>query len=136
MKRYMLIGVCLLMVNCVMAQSKKAQFDKASFERGKIVYESYCLVCHQADGSGVQNLNPPLIKTKWVLGDKSELINILLNGLDKEIDINGDVYSNPMPSQAHLTDQEIADVLTFVRNSFSNQAPGIKPADVKTLRAK
>jgi mono/diheme cytochrome c family protein len=117
-------------------KNKKASpVDRASMERGKVVYEQYCLVCHQADGSGVQSLNPPLIKTQWVLGDKTELISILLNGLDKEIDVNGDVYANVMPSQAHLTDAEIADVLTYVRNSFSNQASAIRSAEVAKARA-
>ncbi|MFZ6011099.1 MAG: c-type cytochrome [Bacteroidota bacterium] len=116
------------------AQSGAAM--KASLERGKALYEQYCLVCHQADGSGVQNLNPPLIKTKWVQGDKSELIRIILKGLDTEIEVDGDIYNNVMPPVDYLSDQEIADVLTYVRNNFSNKASAITAVEVKTLRAK
>lgn len=116
----------------VLAQSA----DKASIERGKTVYESTCLACHQADGSGVPNLNPPLIKTKWTLGDKNQLINVVLKGLDEEIEVDGETYHNVMPPISYLSDQEIADVLTYVRNSFGNKASAIKEADVKALREK
>ncbi len=107
----------------------------ASIARGKKVYETYCLACHQADGSGVPRLNPPLIKTSFVLGDKKMLIGIVLNGMDQEIEIDGDVYNNVMASHDFLKDQEIADVLTYVRNSFGNKASAISPAEVAAVRA-
>lgn len=109
---------------------------KASIERGKNIYESTCLACHQAKGSGVPGMTPPLIKTKWVLGEKDTLINILLNGMDEEIEIDGDYFSNPMPPQSTLNDRQIADVLNYVRNSFGNKAGAIKEEDVKKLRNK
>jgi mono/diheme cytochrome c family protein len=102
---------------------------------GRNVYETTCLPCHQADGSGVPGLNPPLKKTKWVLGDKKELIDIVLKGLDKEIEIDGEYYANPMPAQSHLTDQQIADVLTYIRSNFGNKASAVTPAEVKKQRA-
>lgn len=108
---------------------------KASIDRGKTVFDTYCLPCHQADGKGVPGMNPPLVKTKWVLGDKKALIVILLKGLDKEIEIKGDTYNNVMPAQSSLTDQEIADVLTYVRNSFGNKASAVSLAEVKKQRA-
>ena len=109
---------------------------KASMERGKKVYDATCLACHQSNGSGVPGMNPPLKQTKWVLGDKDSLINIVLKGMDEEIEVNGDFYDNVMPPLGHLKDQEIADVLTYVRNSFGNKASAIKEAEVKKLRAK
>lgn len=108
--------------------------EKISIEKGKAVYEMYCLACHQADGSGVPDLNPPLIKTKWTQGDKKTIINVVLKGLDQEIEVDGETYANVMPSMAHLTDEEIADVLTFVRNNFGNKASSITVKDVKALR--
>jgi len=109
---------------------------KASAERGKKVYENTCLACHQVNGGGVPGMNPPLKKTKFVLGDKKALINIVLKGLDKEFEINGETYSNTMPSLAMLSDKEIADVLTYVRNNFGNKASQVTEADVKKLRDK
>src|ERR1700691_1987992 len=77
---------------------------QASIDRGKIVYTSRCLTCHQVDGSGVPNMNPPLIKTKWVLGDKAALIEIVLKGMNTGVEIDGMRYHNVMASHADLTD--------------------------------
>jgi mono/diheme cytochrome c family protein len=110
---------------------------KAAIERGKKVYESTCLACHQPDGSGVPSLNPPLVKTKWVLGDKKQLAKLVLKGSEGgQIEIDGEKFHNPMPGQATvLSDQEIADVLTYVRNSFGNKASLVTAAEVKAVRA-
>ncbi len=108
----------------------------ANYEAGKKVYGQVCLSCHMTDGSGVPGLNPPLQKTDWVTGDKKRLINVVLKGLNDPITVNGEEYANPMPAQASLSDQQIADVLTYIRNSFGNKASAITPAEVKALRGK
>jgi mono/diheme cytochrome c family protein len=108
---------------------------KASIAAGQKVFTQYCVSCHQADGLGVPHMNPPLVKTTYVLGDKTKLIKIVLNGFNEDVEINGETYSNSMASHDFLKDQEIADVLTFVRNSFGNKAPAITVAQVKTVRA-
>ncbi len=115
---------------CAVAQTPL----KTSIAKGKLVYNQYCLSCHQADGGGVPNMNPPLARSAWVTGDKKVLINILLNGFNQKVEIDGDYYSNTMPPQNSLTDQQIADVLTFVRNNFGNKAPAISAANVKMYR--
>lgn len=102
---------------------------------GKAVYDTHCLTCHQADGYGVPGLNPPLVKTEWVLGDKTRLINIVLKGFTTPIHINGQSYRNPMPAHAFLTDTEVANVLTYVRSSFGNKASAVTAAEVKIVRA-
>lgn len=106
----------------------------ASFARGKSLYKTHCLSCHQFDGGGVENMNPPLIQTSYVLGNKARLINIVLKGFNKRVDIGGDTYSNNMPPLAFLTNQQIADVLTYVRNDFGNKASVVKVTDVKSVR--
>ncbi len=109
---------------------------KGSLERGKKVYENNCLSCHMADGSGVPALYPPLKKNQYTAGDPAQLVRIVLNGLEDEIKVNGEEFSNPMPSQAHLGDQEIADVLTYVRNSFGNKGSAVSTAMVAAERKK
>ena len=140
MKKGMISCSLLLVALYLLAQTKpkaatQGGVDKASLERGKTIYTTYCLACHQADGSGVPGLNPPLIKTKWVLGDKKQLITILLKGMDEPIEVDGEEYSNVMASHAFLKDQEVADVLNYVRNNFGNKASGVTSAEVKTVRA-
>jgi mono/diheme cytochrome c family protein len=151
MKRGCLSIVFLLVVAFVAAQTKTAQKKtiqtktttstsnaalKASMERGKKLYATHCMSCHQADGAGVPKLNPPLIKTRWVLGDKKELISVILKGMADPIEIDDEEYHNPMPPLAHLTDQEVADILTYVRNNFENKASAVSPAEVKNVREK
>ncbi|TGE06225.1 c-type cytochrome [Hymenobacter fodinae] len=116
------------------AKPATATIPAATLTAGKAVYVQNCLTCHQADGGGVDGLNPPLTKTTWVLGDKTRLVKVVLNGLQGE-DIDGEPYNNVMPAFDILTDQQIADVLTYVRNSFGNKASAIKAPEVKTIRA-
>ena len=106
----------------------------ASIKAGELVYKQYCLQCHMADGAGIPNMNPPLVKTSYVKGDKIKLIKAVLLGFSQPVDIDGQSYSNNMAPHGFLKDQEIADVLTYVRNSFGNKYPAIKPTDVKLAR--
>jgi len=102
---------------------------------GKAVYTQYCLTCHQADGSGIQNMHPPLTPGSWVGNDPKELIAIMMKGLSGKIEVNGEVYKNFMPSQAQLTDEQLADVLSYVRSSFGNNFEPVTPEMVKKVRS-
>jgi mono/diheme cytochrome c family protein len=126
-----------------LAQTKKTSVPagkgsplQQAINRGKLVYGVNCLACHQADGYGVGNLNPPLANVGWVTGNKSTLIQMLLKGSQGQVEIDGETFHNTMPAQAHLTDQQIADVLTYIRNSFGNKASVVTPAEVKAVRAR
>lgn len=116
-------------------QAKTTGGGKPSLAAGQQLYSKVCITCHQKDGGGVPRLNPPLIKTSYVTGDKARLIKIVLKGLTTPLTIEDDEYTNPMPPQPQLTDQQIADVLTYVRNSFGNKASAVSPAEVKAVRA-
>ena len=108
----------------------------ASLERGKAVYAANCLTCHQVNGGGVPNLNPPLSGTKWVKGPKANLVQFVLKGSKGQVEIDGETFHNTMPAQAHLSDEQLADVLTYVRKSFGNKASAVTPAEVTAVRAK
>ena len=118
------------------ATAKNQVVTAAVMSNGKKIYQQYCLTCHMADGAGVPNMNPPLVKTTHVLGDKTTLIQVILKGLNTGEEIDGETYTNVMPPHNFLNDQQVADVLTFVRNSFGNKASKITPAEVKTVRSK
>ncbi|MFI2741923.1 c-type cytochrome [Zhouia sp. PK063] len=109
--------------------------DTLAFAEGKKIYLQYCANCHQINGSGVPNLNPPLQKTTYVLGDKNKLISILLDGSNVGLDVNGKTYSNSMPSHNYLSDKQIAEVLSYIRNSFGNKASAVTEDEVKHLRS-
>jgi mono/diheme cytochrome c family protein len=103
---------------------------------GKGVYTQYCLPCHQEDGTGVPNLNPPLRKSDWVNGDRNRLIKVILEGLEEEIEVNGESYNRVMAAHSFLTDKQVADVLTYIRSNFGNTSDAIKEEEVKVLRKK
>jgi len=98
---------------------------------GKAVYTKYCLVCHQASGSGVPGMFPPLGKGSWVGKDPKELVLIITKGLSGKVEVNGEVYKSAMPPQTQLTDKEIADVLSYIRSDFGNS---FKPVDVELVK--
>ncbi len=136
---FLLMPFSLLLTNAFKNSSKKSQsyfiFQQQKMP-GEIVFTKYCITCHQVDGGGVPNMNPPLIKTSYVLGEKERLIKIVLYGL-KNVDIDDQTYNNPMPPLGTiLKDQQIADVLTYVRNSFGNKASAVTVAEVKEVRSK
>lgn len=105
-------------------------------ETGQTVYGQYCTVCHQKDGAGVPGAFPPLQETEWVNGEKDTLISIVLNGLQGEITVKGETYNSVMTPHNFLTDEEIASVLTYVRQSFGNNSSEIKAEEVASIRNK
>jgi mono/diheme cytochrome c family protein len=101
---------------------------------GQAIYEALCLNCHQAAGQGLTGVYPPLAKSDWVAGDVQTLIKITIHGLAGPTKVQGKEYGLvPMPPMG-LDDQQLADVLTYVRNAFGNKAPAVKVEDVKALR--
>ncbi|HTH56217.1 MAG TPA: c-type cytochrome [Cyclobacteriaceae bacterium] len=104
-------------------------------QAGRVVYNTYCAPCHQRDGKGAPGMNPPLAGINIVTGNKTELIKIILKGYDKPTKINGESYQNVMPPHAWLADQQIADVLTYIRKSWGNKADEVKVDEVKKTRA-
>ena len=109
----------------------------ASVARGKTVYLQRCMVCHQADGGGVPKLNAPLDGSTAVNGTNiAKLVKNIVKGLNDRIEIDGELYENAMPAAADLTDTQIADVLTFIRSSWSNKAGPVTALQVKQIRTK
>jgi mono/diheme cytochrome c family protein/glucose/arabinose dehydrogenase len=115
--------------------------ERELFVKGKAIYakEGFCMTCHQPDGAGLSASGfPPIAGTKWVTGNEERLIKLVLNGLHGPIEVKGQKYGGQVPMTPFggmLKDEEVAAVLTFVRNSFGNKAPAISPEKVKAVRA-
>ncbi len=115
--------------------------DLALFNVGKEIYErdGSCVTCHQADGKGLDASGfPPLVGTKWVLASEDRLIKLVLNGIYGPIKVLGKQYPGqvPMtPQRGMLNDEELAGVVTYVRNAFGNKASVITPEKVKEIRS-
>jgi mono/diheme cytochrome c family protein len=104
---------------------------------GKKIYETRCLVCHQSDGGGVPNMNPPLDGATNVNGkDIARLVKIIRNGYDERIALDGMYYNNAMTANPDLQEEAIADVLTYIRTSWSNKAGVVTTHQVKAALVK
>lgn len=101
---------------------------------GKQLYTANCVACHQAGGTGVPGVFPPLAGSEWVQGDPRVLANILLHGVTGELQVKGTTYQGAMPGFARLGDAELAAVANYLRSSWSNQAPKVDAALFATER--
>lgn len=101
---------------------------------GEKVYRTYCGSCHQNNGKGASGRFPPLAKTEWVTGDKNKLINIVLRGLQGGIVVNEVTFDGFMPEHSFLDDAQVAEVLTYVRANFGNNASAVTIDEVKAIR--
>jgi len=104
---------------------------------GKKIFETRCLVCHQADGGGVPNMNPPLDGSTNVQGkDIARLVKIIRNGYDERVALDGMYYNNAMTANPDLKEDAIADLLTYIRTSWSNKAGVVSTSQVKAALVK
>ncbi|HYE32880.1 MAG TPA: copper-containing nitrite reductase [Methylomirabilota bacterium] len=103
-------------------------------EKGKSVYMQTCFACHQAAGEGLPEVFPPLAKSDYLMADKERSIRVVLKGLSGEILVNNKKYNSSMPDMSMLTDDEIANVLTYVRNEWGNKGDAVTVDEVRRVR--
>ena len=114
-------------------QSTEATTDPV--QAGQLVYTKNCQTCHQQNGRGLPGVFPPLIGSEWVTGAPEIPVRIVLNGLSQPIEVAGMTYNGVMPAWGStLSDEEVAAVVTFIRQWESNNAGVVKPDLVKQLR--
>lgn len=105
---------------------------------GKRLYTANCVACHQPTGQGVAGQFPTLVGSEWVLGGDwhgdNHLVKILLNGLQGAIQVKGETYNGAMPPWKQLKDEQIALILTYIRNEWGNSAPPITAEQVAKIR--
>ncbi|MGC6426711.1 MAG: DUF7133 domain-containing protein [Akkermansiaceae bacterium] len=114
----------------------------ASHTRGKELYlgRAACIGCHGSDGAGLPNLGPTLDQSDWVTGDSERLTKVLLHGLQGPITINGKTFTPQafMPGLAQnpsISDQDLADIITYIRSDWGNRARRVKKEEVAKIRA-
>jgi mono/diheme cytochrome c family protein len=119
---------------------KMASAPKPVLKPGQPLYEMACLACHQPEGKGLPGVYPPLAGSQWVAGSPEPLIKVILHGLSGPIKVAGQIYGNgqnaiPMPGMAGLTDQQIVDVINYVRSEFAGGSSSITVEEVKKVRS-
>ena len=102
---------------------------------GATVYKQNCAACHQPDGKGLKGAFPPLAASDYLMKDKKRAVDVVLNGLEGKIIVNGEEYNSVMPALG-LDDEDVANVVTYIMNSWGNKGGETSPAEVKALRKK
>lgn len=119
----------------VQAQEPTPKATNDPVSEGKTIYLTQCIVCHMPNGEGIPRLHPSLVDSEYVQGDKSQLIRMILHGLTGEIVVNDTIYNGTMPPFGILNDDEqIAQVLTYIRSNFGNKASAIRAEEVARIR--
>jgi len=103
--------------------------------RGEAVFNANCAACHQVTGQGLPGAFPPLAGSDFLQGNRREVMQAALFGLSGPITVNGNDYNGVMPSMGFLTDQQLADTLTYVFNAWGNSLAGVSMEEVAALRA-
>lgn len=124
------LGFFIFFVACGPGQNNKA-FEKLSSEdqvkfqkyiiQGRDLYLTNCVTCHQKDGQGLKKLIPPLAGSDYLQNNQAKSAQLILNGAWESISVNGIEYNPTMPAHQHLTPLEVAEILTYINNSWGNE---------------
>lgn len=107
---------------------------KGALENGQAAYLANCAACHQPNGQGLKGAFPPLAKSDFLKAPYTDAIGVVINGRTGEMIINGEKYNNTMPAMSHISDNDIADILTYVANTWSNPGGTVTADAVKAVR--
>lgn len=118
----------------VVIENKTASGSSPINSPGKALYEQICAACHMADGSGAGQMQPALAGSAVVKGDPTQIIRIVLKGPAAVLPADRPKYSNVMPALSMLTDEQIANVVTYIRQRFGSDSSAITPAQVAAQR--
>src|SRR5687768_7752972 len=125
--------IALFAVAVAIPASFAAENDLAALmARGKLLYLQHCVICHQGSGQGVPGSFPPLARADYLMANSENGIRAIVAGLSGRITVNGTNYNNTMPPIL-LTDEQVASVLTFVRNTWGNSSEAISVEQVREV---
>jgi nitrite reductase (NO-forming) len=116
------------------AMQAGAATKEQQFKAGEVLYNGTCSVCHQNGGQGMPGVFPPLAGSDYLMADKRRAIEIVLNGMTGPVTVNGQEYNSVMPPMSQLADDEIANILTFVLNSWGNDDGVVTTTEVAQVR--
>ncbi len=101
---------------------------------GKELFNGTCATCHQPNGEGMAGVFPPLARSDYIASDKSRLASVILHGLQGPVKVNGKEYNSIMPPMSQLTDDEVAQLATYVLNSWGNPGGHVTKDDAAAAR--
>jgi len=133
---------CLLVPGQLLAQDAAVHAAETASDQmaqimsdGQSLYSTHCSACHQSGGQGLAGAFPPLAKSDYMMKDRSRTLETVIQGRSGEIKVNGQTYNAVMPGMGHLSDTEIAAILTFATNSWGNTASAFSVTEVARVRS-
>ncbi|HCZ35216.1 MAG TPA: cytochrome C [Cytophagales bacterium] len=108
-----------LAIACVPGAQRDVKFQQY-YAEGELLYQQHCANCHQTDGSGLGRVYPPLAKSDFMITNPDAVLCLMKYGIEGEMIVNGVTYNKAMPGIANLTDLEIAEIATYIHNSWGN----------------
>jgi mono/diheme cytochrome c family protein len=121
---------------CFLAAAAVAAPDAETMKRGQAVYSRTCIACHQPTGMGIPPVFPPLAGSEWIAKSSSIAVRNIINGMQGPVTVKGMTYNSMMPPVAGLSDKDIADVVTYVNNSWGNTGAIVTEAEVAAIKKK
>jgi len=131
---YQMEGSAIQTITQASTQQAPAANKDERIARGKMIYTSICMACHQPEGQGIPKAFPPVAKSDYLNADPKRAIATVLHGLQGKVTVNGETYESIMP-QLGLNDEQVANALTYVYNNWGNNGTEVLPAMVKEVRA-
>lgn len=117
------------------AEASGTLTKEEQIKAGEARFTGTCSVCHQPSGQGLPGVFPPLAGSDFLMADKQRAIGIVLNGLTGSVTVNGKTFNSLMPPMSQLNDDELANILTYVRNNWGNSGEGVSAEEVRKVRA-
>lgn len=132
--RFKMLALCFFLTSIAsFAQKQKSDLEE-SIARGKDIYTAQCMSCHMDEGQGIEDVYPPLAKSDYLMNDKLRSIDNVIHGVTGQITVNGKIYNMDMTPFDFLTDQEVRDVLNYIRNSWGNKGEAVTQEEVTAAR--
>ncbi len=116
--------------------STLSQKETQYYSNGRKLYKTICSNCHMESGEGLGRLIPPLAKSDYLINNRGDLARVLKYGINGPMTVNGINYNQPMPANPNFTDLEIAEILTYIGNTWGNEMGGFSIEDVEKDLAK
>lgn len=136
MRHLLILSISVFTAVFLIAFGQKSMTEpdlQESIKKGQEVYNSYCMSCHMSEGEGIPGAFPPLAGADYLMEDKERSIRVVMYGLEGEIVVNGTTYNSVMTPMG-LTDEEVAHVLNYIRNSWGNEGEVVTFEEVKAVR--
>ncbi len=123
-----------LALACVPGAQRDVKFQQY-YAEGEVLYQQHCANCHQADGSGLGRLYPPLAQSDFLSRNPDAVLCLMKYGIEGEMIVNGVTYNKAMPGIPALTDLEIAEIATYIHNSWGNTREMVEVNQVTPILA-